>query len=573
MAERSFLNGVPQYTLEDFEHEFADRHLLHGVVARWAEQAPDRPAIIEVDTGKEYTYQQFDRISTLLAVKLIEMGFKKGDFLATFLPLLAEHIFLEYACFKIGVIHAPLDIRLKAPDVIRSLDLIQARGFVFPGKTPRSDFSALGEAVRENCPFVEHLVQLAPPEQTLSGALSGVVLYDEALRAMDNPVRLPAWKSYLEATSQVGETDGAQVIYTTGSTGLPKPALLSHRNITCQNMGLGGAFGMSEGRMLVNLPPSHVGCQAEQLMTTLFWGGTAVVLHMFDAVRTLKAIQDYRVEIFGQIPAMYAMQWRLPDYGQYDLSSLRLVLYGGQVVGRPFLEQLSRMAPNFGTGLGLTEMAGFATYTPLGRTVDEITGSVGYDMPVTPLSIRQPMNPDGTAGKELPDGQTGEICFTGPQVFIDYVGHKEAYKRTVSKEGVCYTGDVGYKDARGLHLVGRSKLVIKPKGYQVHPSQIEDHFAQLKDKVAACGAVGAPHEVFGEGVVLFVETQPDASLTRDELESHAKHIASYMRPLHYVVVPTGTLPLNRAAKTDYVSLKARALVEIEKLRAQGGWDR
>ncbi len=573
MTKLDARNGVPQYTMRHFEVDFADRHLLHGVVRRWAEHQPGRVAIIETDTGKQYTYREFDAITTALAVKLVEMGFEKGDFLATSLPLLAEHIFLEYACFKIGVIHAPLDIRLKTPDVVRSLGLVKAKGFVFLGKTPHVDFSATGEVVRDSCPYVERLIQLTPPEETLSGAISGLRLYDEARALMEDPRRSPAWSRYLEAGAGVQETDGVQVIYTTGSTGLPKPALLSHRNITSQNMCLGGAFGMAGLRMLVNLPPSHVGCQAEQLMTPFFWGGTAVVLHMFDSVASLKRIGEYQVEVCGQIPAMYAMQWRLPEFGQYDLSSLKVVLYGGQVVGREFLEQLSRMAPSFATGLGLTEMAGFATFTPLGRTVDEIVGSVGYDMPITPLSIRQPMNPDGTAGAELPDGQTGEICFSGPQVFTGYVNNEEAYRRTVTPNGICYTGDVGYKDGRGLHLVGRSKLVIKPKGYQVHPSQIEDHFALLRDKIAACGAVGAPHDVFGEGVVLFIDPKPNTDLRREELELHAKGIASYMRPLHYVVLTPGTLPLNRVAKTDYVSLKARAVAEVEKLRAHGGWDK
>jgi fatty-acyl-CoA synthase len=574
MPELSLLNGVPQYTLDHYERDFAGRHLLHGVVAYWARNRPDALAIIDVDTGAQYTYRQFDQIATALAIRLVEMGARKGDFFATLLPLLPEHIFLEYACFKIGVIHAPLDIRLKAPDVIRSLELVKARAFAFLGKTPHIDFSAMGKAVQEACPFVEHLIQIAPREEVIQGARSGLEFYHEALAASRNPSAMPGWKEYLRAAAAVKETDGAQAIYTTGSTGLPKPALLSHRNITCQNMCLGGGFNMTDGRrMLVNLPPSHVGCQAEQLMTPLFWGGTAVIMHMFDAAGTLKAIEDHRVEVFGQIPAMYAMQWRLPDFARYDLSSLRMALYGGQVVGRPFLEQLSKMAPTFCTGLGLTEMAGFCTYTPLGRTVDEIVGTVGYDMPVTPLSIRQPMNPDGTAGAELPDGQTGEICFSGPQVFSDYINNKEAYRKTVSREGICYTGDLGFRDARGLHLVGRSKLVIKPKGYQVHPSQIEDHFSQLRDKVAVCGAVGAPHEIFSEGVVLFVETRPGASLTRDELEAHAKGIASYMRPLHYVMLPPGTLPLNRIAKTDYVSLKGRALAEVEALRTQGRWDR
>ncbi len=574
MKEVRRANGVPQYTLEHFEEDFADRHLLHGVVGKWAKERPDAVALIEVDTGREYTYAQFDQITTALALKLVELGFDKGDFLATSLPLLAEHVFIQYACFKIGVIHAPLDVRLKAAEVVRSLRLINAKGYVFLGKTPFIDFAELGRHVQGACPFIEHFIQLSPPEETIDNAISGLAMYQELLAAKGDPTETPDWKRFPGLTQSIDPTDGAQVIYTTGSTGLPKPALLSHRNIACQNMCLAGGFGMLDGgRMLVNLPPSHVGCQTEQLMTTLFAGGTAVVLHIFDAEKSLKAIQDHKVKYFGQIPAMFSMQWRLPNYDEFDLSSLELAIYGGQQVTRQFLEKLAEMAPKSATGLGLTEMAGFVTYTPLDVSVQEMEGSVGYDMPVTPLSIRKPMNADGTAGEEVPDGDVGEICFSGPQVFIGYVNNEEAYRRTVSKEGICYTGDLGYKGEKGLHFSGRSKLVMKPKGYQVHPAQVEDHFAQLADRVACCGAVSAPHEVFSEGVVLFVEPKPGAEVRIEDLDHHAKGIASYMRPSHYVILEPGSLPLNRVAKTDYVKLKECAMKEIEQLRSSGGWDR
>lgn len=571
-------HGVAQYTLEHYEHDFADRHLLHGVIAKWARETPDKIALIEHDTGRECSYAQFHQITGALALKLLELGFRKGDFLATSLPLLAEHIFLEYACFRIGVIHAPLDLRLKAPEVARSLDLIKPRGFAFLGKTPVADFSELGRAVQKACPYIEHFIQFVPPGAQIEGAISALQLGAEAMQLAQqvtaNPSHSPLWKLYQEVNGSIQETDGAQVIYTTGSTGMPKPALLSHRNITCQNMCLAGGFDMTDNpRMLVNLPPSHVGCQAEQLMTTLFSGGTAVILHMFDAEKSLRAIEKHRVDCFGQIPAMFAMQWRLPNYSEFDLSSLRFALFGGQQVTRQFIEQLQQMAPQCGGGLGLTEMAGFVTYTPLDGTIDELLTGVGYDMPVTPLSIRAPMNADGTAGPELPDGEVGEICFTGPQVFISYVNNDEAYRRTVSTDGVCYTGDLGSKTERGLIFAGRSKLVIKPKGYQVHPAQVESHFAMLTTHVSSCGAVGVPHEIFTEAIVLFVETKPGANLTSDLLEQHAKEIAGYMRPSHYVMLGPGELPLNRSAKTDYVGLKERALAEVEQLRAAGKWDK
>ncbi len=571
-------HGVPQCTLENFEQDFADRHLLHQVVAKWAREKPEALAFINADTKQEVTWDQFDKTTTALAMLLLQMGLQKGDFFATSLPYLTEHIYLEYACFKIGVVHVPLDLRLKGPEVIRSLSLIQAKGYAFLGQTPLADFRELGKAVMAHCPFVEHFIQFSPPQETIEGAKNAFALAAEAqalaVEAAKDPAGSAALAAYMKATAAVGADDGAQVIFTTGSTGYPKPALLSHRNITCQNMCLGAGFGMDENtRMLVNLPPSHVGGQAEQLMTTFFYGGTVVLLHIFDPAKSLQAIQDHKVTVLGQIPAMFNLEWRLPDYDQYDLSSLQMAICAGQQVPRQLVEKVATMAPQVPTGLGLTECAGFCTYTALDASVDDLVSGVGYDMPVYPMSIRQPMREDGTGGDELPDGESGHICFRGPQTFLGYVNNPDATAQTVSKDGWLYTGDLGYKDDKGLHFSGRAKWVIKPKGYLVYPAQVEDHICELRDKVATCGVVGMDHDVWIEAIVAFVEKKPEVELTAEELEEYAQGIAAYMRPTHYVILEPGQLPLNRVAKTDYVQLHERAKEEVAQLRAEGGWDR
>ncbi|MCI0333939.1 MAG: acyl--CoA ligase [Planctomycetes bacterium] len=560
---------IPQFTWEDYERDCADRQLLHAVVTKWASAHPERVAIIEFDTGRQISYRQFDHATTALALRLLELGYRRGDFLATMLPLTVEHIFLEYACFKIGVVHAPLDMRLKADEVVRSLGLIQAKGLVMLGRTPAADFTPVAETVRSSCGFVEHLIQFADADSLVAGALPASALTDIGPATRDNPALIG---QYRDTSAKIRPIDGVQVIYTTGSTGFPKPALLSHRNITVQNLCLAGGcewFGVK--RMLVNLPPSHVGCQGEELMTTFFVGGTAVILSRFDAEKSLQAIERYKIESMGQIPSMFQLEWQLSNYADYDLSSLRSAMFGGQQVTRPFLQRLCEMLSVVGTGLGMTEMAGFVTYTGLTNDVDHLVNGVGWPMPITPLSIRQPMKADGTAGDVLPNGATGEICFTGPQVFIAYVGNPDAYRQTVSREGVCYTGDLGYLSDRGLILAGRSKLVIKQKGYQVHPAQIEQHFAELETEVTACGAVGQPHELFGEAVVLFVAPKPGQQLSRWRLEDHAQHIASYMRPTHYVLLEAGGMPLNRVGKTDYQRLKQLAAAEVDRLRSLGQW--
>lgn len=571
------LDGVLQCTLENYEHDFADRHLVHGVVTRWAKVKPETVAIINADTKQEITWDTFDKTAMALAMKLLHMGFEKGDFFATSLPFLTEHIFLEYACFKIGVIYAPLDLRLKGPEVIRSLGLIQAKGYAFLGQTPLADFRQLGHAVMAHCPFVEHLVQFSPPELTIEGAVSAFSLVGEAralaLAAAQDPANSSALAAYMQATAAVDENDGAMVIFTTGSTGYPKPALLSHRNITCQNMCLGTAFGMKENtRMLVNLPPSHVGGQTEQFMTTLFFGGTSIVLHIFDPLKSLQAIQDHKATVLGQIPALFNLEWMVPNYDSFDLSSLDFAICAGQQVPRKLVEKVATMAPRFPTGLGLTETAGFCTYTPLDVTVDDVVAGIGYDMPVYPMSIREVMKADGMAGDELPGGEIGNICFKGPQTFLGYVNAPEATAATVSKDGFIYTGDLGYRDEKGLHFAGRAKWVIKPKGYQVFPAQVEDYISELREKVASCAVVGIEHDVFVEAIVAFVEKKPSVELSAAELEAHAQGIASYMRPLHYVLLELGQLPLNRVSKIDYVRLHEMAQQEVERLRAEGGWD-
>ncbi|MCK5346666.1 MAG: acyl--CoA ligase, partial [Candidatus Heimdallarchaeota archaeon] len=181
------------------------------------------------------------------------------------------------------------------------------------------------------------------------------------------------------------------------------------------------------------------------------------------------------------------------------------------------------MAPKFGTGDGLTEMSGFCTYSPLDGTVDDILAGVGYAMPISPISIREKMNHDGSAGNEKPAGEIGEICFKGPQLFIKYINDEENTKKTISTDGWLYTGDLGTYDENGLHFSGRSKLIIKPKGYNVFPTEVENYISdQLKEKVLSVGCVGANHEIISEAIIAFVAKKPGVVLNPEEVHNVCK---------------------------------------------------
>jgi acyl-CoA synthetase (AMP-forming)/AMP-acid ligase II len=550
---------------------------LFDWVDRWAKEKPDEIALIEYNTGEKITWKDFATKSKAFAAKLLSMGIKKGDIIATTLVLIKEHVYLMYACYRIGAIIAPLDPRLKAHEVDQCFKQMKPKAYFSLGNTPVTDFRPIiTEMIKkhgvQNGGSCAHFIQFQKePDQIVNGAV-GILKFAADIKKIF--IKALITGKVKKAQKLVTKRDPLLIIFTTGSTGYPKPALLCSENILVQNIGLSVAFDIeTTDKMLVNLPPSHVGCTTEQMATTIFSGGVSVLLHVFKPDESLDAIQKHKVTAFGQIPALFAMEWRLPNYKDYDISSLKFALYGGQAVTRQFLEQLSAMAPKFGTGLGLTEIGGFCTYSPLDGTVDDILASIGFDMPLCPISIREAMNEDGTAGREKPAGELGEICFSGPQVFLGYLNDPESTKKTVSTEGILYTGDLGFYDDKGLHFAGRSKLMIKPKGNNVFPTEIEEYIsANLKAKVAGVAVVGAEHELFTEGIMAFIEKKPDTQLSVDEVNEVCKGIASFKRPSHVVILESEPLPLNRVAKTDYVILKSRAAEIVKELRSKGGWD-
>jgi fatty-acyl-CoA synthase len=570
---------MDQKCIQLYETEVKTKYSrMFDIVDRHAKEKPEAIALIEYSSGEKVTWKDFATKTKAFAAKLLAIGVKKGDVVATTIPLLKEHVYLMYACYRIGAILAPLDLRLKIPEVDRCFAQMKPKAYFCLGRTPVADFRPIlteminkyGKAHGGSC---ETFVQFQKEADEIVPGAIGITEFAADIKKIFITKGLIGG-SVKKAQKKVGKRDPILIIFTTGSTGYPKPAMLCSENILIQNIGLSVGFSMGGAEsILVNLPTSHVGCTTEQLATMIYGGGTCVLLGVFKPDESLDAIQKYKITILGQIPALFAMEWRLPNYKSYDLSTLRFALYGGQAVTRQFLEQLSKMAPQFGTGLGLTETAGFVTYSPLDGTVDDILASVGFDMPLCPISIREPMKEDGTAGKEKPPKEIGEICFSGPQIFLGYLNDPESTRKTVSKEGICYTGDLGFYDDKGLHFAGRAKFIIKPKGYQVFPDEVNDYIQQqLPDKIGNIACVGALHEVFTEAIVLFVEKKPNASLTVEEVMKVSEGIAAYKRPSHVVILEPGQMPLNRVAKTDIVTLKAQAKEITEKLRKEGKWD-
>ena len=232
------------------------------------------------------------------------------------------------------------------------------------------------------------------------------------------------------------------------------------------------------------------------------------------------------------------------------------------------------MAPVIGSGLGLTEAAGFCTYVQTDAAGREaILTGLGQDMPIYPCTIRQPMRADGNAGEELPPGEIGTCAFAGRRPFLVMSTIPRPRHRRSRATAIFYTGDLGYKDAAGLHMTGREKWVIKSFGYQIFPGDVERHICGLAEKVANCVVVGVAHAVVSEAVVAVVEKRPGVELDTQELSRHARSLPSYMRPRHWIILEPGQLPLNRVAKPDYARAQEMARQEIAQMKDRGEWDK
>lgn len=446
-------SSLPQLTQEDYETRFAGRHRLHDVVRYWAERRPDAPALITSETGRPVNWMEFERYTMALAGTFKKLGIAKGDFVATLLPMTAEHVQLEYACFRLGAIVAPLDLRLTEEEMLRAIEQLRPKALFGLGVKGALDLRPLWNTLRERCPWLGIRV-VADSSEAVEQTRNYHAFYYYAWRSAMTHTTLESFDA------EVDKNDAAMAIYTPGPAASRKAVLLSHRNITAQNMCLSGAFlgGDQGARALVNLPASHAGGQTALLMSTLFGGGAAILVDRFDAARSLQAAVDYQAEILGQTPAMFHEEWTLEDYPNYDLSSLRFAVYGGRADSKAFLEKLQAMAPAAGAGMRFVETAGFCTYLPCnGQDEEAPGGGLGLDMPAYPCTIREPMRADGEAGAELPPGATGEICFRGLQTFLGYVNDEEATQRRISRDGYFYTGDRGFKDQTGLYAaaIGR----------------------------------------------------------------------------------------------------------------------
>lgn len=498
-----------------------------GVLAHHARRAPDKA--MTVFEGGIVTYGQMEARAVDLAGGLHARGIGRGDVVALLSYNCPQFLQTMFAVNYLGAAVMPINWRLAAPEVRYILDHAQARALVCDQSLLHlgSDATAgLEDVMARAC---------------ITGSAPGWLSLSELEQAGPPPSPVPA-----------DPDDLHRLMYTSGTTGRPKGVMITHANLAWKNLAHIVEFGFTADDLgLACGPLYHVGA-LDLTTTSLVAAGAATIVHRtFDAAAVVEELERSRVTTVWLAPAMVNAIMALPDVEGRDLTSVRLIINGGEKMPVPLIERIQRTFPSawFADAYGLTETVSGDTFLDRDSIVTKL-GSVGRPCLHLELDIWD------ADGHPVDSGERGEVVLRGPKVCKGYWRDPEATERAFAG-GWFHTGDIGVRDEDGyLFIVDRLKDMIVSGGENIAGSEIERVLYE-HDGVLEVAVVGRPDARWGEVPVAFVVLRPDAVVTADELQAHcAAQLARFKVPKEIVFL--AALPRNPSGKVLKRELRAGA---------------
>ncbi len=527
---------------------------LWQYVEYWAGSDPDYIAM--QFEGKSYTYGQFEELTDNIATEFLNLGLRKGDMIASMLPASPEYIMTLIAADKIGAIVTALDVKYKSTDLKSFISHIKPKVLLSLAKS--DDFD------------VANALKLVEEGLELKNTINYFFVGDaEFGKPFENIYKgKPQFKNELiKHKNSQHIDDGMVVIFTGGTTGVPKAALLSKQNVAAmavveseiinkaiEEKGVSGRI-----KTIVCLPPSHVGGTVELIGSSIVSGSEMLIHDTWSPKRVLETVQNEKITWIGGVPTMYAIMALRPDIDQYDLSSLKMVLLSGEKVEKKLLQQIrSKICPNILIGYGSTEAGSEVTFTEF-SDFDELLadGYVGKALKGVDIKIVD------NKGNTLPHGEIGEIHISGQFTINNYYQMPEEDEAGFAEDGYCKSGDKGYLTKEGgLYIKGRIKHIIRVGSYTVMPSEVED-VAIKHPAVGMAAAIGVPDEVLGEVVWLVVSPTQEQAIKEEELIEFCKNeLAKYKVPQKIIIEKE--LPVSRIGKVLRVEIQNKIIKSLKE---------
>ena len=489
-----------------------------GVLEHHARRTPDKP--IAVFGDDVVTYQGMVDWAAALAAGLAARGVGAGDVVGLLSYNNIEFLATIFAANALGAIAMPVNWRLAAPELRFILEHSEARALVCD----------------------DELIDLAnEATNDLDGDLVRVCISTEPRAGWEQFSDLGTEPTH-SARAQVHGDDIHRLMYTSGTTGRPKGVMLTHANLAWKNYAHITEFGFTSADIgLACGPLYHVGALDLITTTMIAVGATTIIHRVFDAARVVDEIERSRVTCVWTAPAMVRAILDVPGIEDRDLSSVRLIIAGGEKMPIPFIERLRRTFPSawFADAYGLTETVSGDTFLDRESTVSKL-GSVGRPCLYLELDIWD------EHGSSMPAGERGEVVLRGPKVFKGY-WHDPDATNTAFKGGWFHTGDIGVRDADGyVYIVDRLKDMIVSGGENIASSEVERVLYE-HESVVEVAVVGRPDDRWGEVPVAYVVATAEATTTPEELIEHCRgQLAKFKVPKAVVFIDE--LPRNPSGK-------------------------
>jgi long-chain acyl-CoA synthetase len=487
--------------------------LLPGTAAR----LPDKPALIFGD--RTFTFGELERLTNKAANGLKALGVRKGDRVTLFAQNSPEWAIGYAGIAKAGAVINPVNAMLTADELSYVVKDCGAKVLITTPDRAQAVLHLKADG---------HLTEIV----VIGEAVSGTMAFTDLLGAQPETVEAPGNKPDELST----------ICYTSGTTGFPKGAMLSHRNVML-NAALTAAMNIrtEHDNQFTGLPLAHV--YGTVVMNLSFMLGlTFVLLEKFDTQQAFEAIQRHKVTVIDGVPTMYLYMLAHPDFDKYDLSSLRAAVVGGQSMPpSKSNDWLARTGTEMLELWGMTELAGPGIMQH--SYCENRLGSVGIMMPFMHGRIADPADPS----KTLKAGEVGELVVKGPLNMLGYYGNEQATRDAIDPDGWLHSGDLGKMDEDGyIYIVDRKKDMILTAGYNIYPAEIERIIAG-HPAVAMVGVGAKADATKGEIAKAYIVLKTGASADADEVIGYCrKHLAAYKVPREIQFVPA--LPTTSSGK-------------------------
>jgi fatty-acyl-CoA synthase len=532
--------------MQSYAHGTGDEPLLGETIGqnldRTIERVPGADALVSCGQGLRYTYAEFGDAVERLAGGLLAAGVAKGDRVGVWGPNRAEWALVQYATAKLGVILVNVNPAYRTSELEYALGQSGCRMLFASQEVKGSDFVSMVDQVRPNLPQLERAVFFDSAE------------WDEIASGGAPPDDVRAAGQLLDFDEPIN------IQYTSGTTGFPKGATLSHHNILNNGHFLARLLAYTEReRVCVPVPLYHCfGMVIGNLACTSSGACIVYPAESFDPEATLRACAEERCTSLYGVPTMFIAELDHPNFADFDLGSLRTGIMAGspcpvevmkKVNGEMGIEQIS-------IAFGQTETSPVSTFVRVDDTLEHRCGTVGQVMPHTEIKIV-----DAATGQIVPRGTPGEFCARGYLVMRGYWNDGERTAESIDDSGWMHSGDLATLDDDGyVRIVGRIKDMVIRGGENIYPREVEE-FLYTHPEIADVQVIGVPDERYGEELMAWVIRRPGGALTGEALRDFCRGQIAHFKIPRYVKF-VDAFPMTVTGKVQKFKMRESAIEEL-----------